>query len=344
MRLRDSEGFVDLFSGCGGLSLGLRWAGFRPVAAVDVDPLATATYRSNHTDALAVTADIREVEPRRLLKGTGTAAGQLALLAGCPPCQGFSSLRTHRGRIQVEDPSSDLIFEFLRFVEYLMPKTVMFENMPGLLEDARFERFKRIIAELGYRCEFAVLDAWDYGVPQRQRRLVFLGSRVGQLTLGRTQARKTVRETIGDLPKPGWSNDPLHDYSEKRTQRVMDLIRRIPKDGGGRSDLPSELQLPCHRRVDGFYDIYGRMSWRQPAPTITGGCINPSKGRFLHPTQDRAITLREAALLQGFPPEYRFSLAEGRYRLAELIGNAFPPPFARSHATALRNHLRECYP
>lgn len=186
MRLRDSEGFVDLFSGCGGLSLGLRWAGFRPVAVVDVDPLATATYRSNHTDALAVTADIREVEPRRLLKGTGTAAGQLALLAGCPPCQGFSSLRTHRGRIQVEDPSSDLIFEFLRFVEYLMPKTVMFENVPGLLEDARFERFKRIIAELGYRCEFAVLDAWDYGVPQRRRRLVFLGSRVGQLTLGRT--------------------------------------------------------------------------------------------------------------------------------------------------------------
>lgn len=119
----------------------------------------------------------------------------------------------------------------------------------------------------------------------------------------------------------------------------MTLIRRIPKDGGSRTDLPHGDQLACHQKFDGFKDVYGRMAWQKPAPTITSGCINPSKGRFIHPDANRAITLREAAILQGFPASYRFDMTQGRYRVARMIGNAFPPEFAEHHARALYEHL-----
>jgi DNA (cytosine-5)-methyltransferase 1 len=121
----------------------------------------------------------------------------------------------------------------------------------------------------------------------------------------------------------------------------MELIRKIPLNGGSRTQLGSHAQLPCHQDYDGFYDIYGRMSWDKPAPTITSGCINPSKGRYLHPRQHRAITLREAALLQGFPRRYRFNISAGRYPIARLIGNAFPPEFAAHHARRIAAALRE---
>ena len=119
----------------------------------------------------------------------------------------------------------------------------------------------------------------------------------------------------------------------------MSLIRRIPKNGGSRTDLPNMDQLECHQKLDGFNDVYGRMSWHEPAPTITGGCINPSKGRYIHPDDDRAITLREAALLQGFPKSYAFDMSRGRYPAAQMIGNAFPPKFAEHHARAIYTHL-----
>ena len=122
------------------------------------------------------------------------------------------------------------------------------------------------------------------------------------------------------------------------------LIRRIPKDGGSRTDLPTDEQLKCHQRLDGFRDVYGRMAWRKPAPTITGGCINPSKGRYIHPEEDRAITLREAALLQGFPKTYYFDMSQGRYPAAQMIGNAFPPKFAEHHARAIYELLQTAVP
>ena len=150
----------------------------------------------------------------------------------------------------------------------------------------------------------------------------------------------TVRDAIGALPKPDQSDDPVHNYKVTRAPHVLDIIRNIPRDGGSRSSLPARDQLPCHNRVDGFRDIYGRMAWRQAAPTITGGCINPSKGRFLHPAQDRAITLREAAMFQGFPKRYAFDVSKGRYPTAQLIGNAFPPTFAALHARALLRQLK----
>jgi DNA (cytosine-5)-methyltransferase 1 len=151
--------------------------------------------------------------------------------------------------------------------------------------------------------------------------------------------RKSVKWALSTLARCQVSDDPLHSYEVRRAPHVTDLIRKIPHDGGSRTDLPTDLQLACHQKCDGFKDVYGRMSWEQPAPTITGGCINPSKGRFLHPTEDRAITLREAAVLQGFSRSYRFDTSKGRYPVAQMIGNAFPPKFAEMHAAALLKEI-----
>jgi DNA (cytosine-5)-methyltransferase 1 len=142
-------------------------------------------------------------------------------------------------------------------------------------------------------------------------------------------------EAIGGLVPPEQSRDPLHNVPRKHSERVLKLIQAIPRDGGSRKDRAEELQLECHKRVQGFWDVYGRMAWNGPAPTITGGCTNPSKGRFIHPTANRAITLREAALLQTFPKSYRFPLEFGIETTALLIGNALPPEFVRRQARAL---------
>ncbi len=152
--------------------------------------------------------------------------------------------------------------------------------------------------------------------------------------------RKTVEEAIGGLPEAGQSGDPVHDMPENRTPKVLEIIRLIPKDGGSRRDLPEEFQLECHKRCNGFKDVYGRMAWNDVAPTIAGGCFNPSKGRFLHPEEDRAITMREAALLQGFPRRYKFPVTDNKSAVALMIGNALPPPFIAAHARSIKRALR----
>jgi len=329
---------IDLFSGCGGLSVGLSNAGFKVLAAVESEPLACATYKLNHPSVQLIERDITTIRPSFLRKRLGLEIGELTLLAGCPPCQGFSTLRTLNGGRTINEPMNDLLFEFLKFVKVFLPQAIMMENVPGLASDTRLERFKKTIAKLGYESEARVLDAADFGTPQRRKRMVLIALRGKAPAFAlKTKRRKTVKAAIASLPVPHKSDDPLHSYAVNRSAHVLALIRRIPHDGGGRTDLPEDEQLDCHKRCDGFRDIYGRMSWRGPAPTITGGCINPSKGRFLHPTQDRAITLREAALLQGFPRDYRFDLSRGKYPCAQLIGNAFPPKFAELHARTIRD-------
>ena len=274
------------------------------------------------------------------MESLGFKPGQLSLLAGCPPCQGFSSMRTLNGKHRAVGRGANMVYQLLRFTRVLKPQTVMLENVPGLANNWRLRVLIRGLHRLKYHVVSRVLDAADYGVPQRRRRLILVGSLLGEPTLAppRTK-RSTVRKTISLLPVPGNSGDPCHDLSERRKARVADLIRRIPKDGGSRADLGAESQLRCHIKSDGFHDVYGRMRWDDVAPTITGGCVNPSKGRFLHPDQDRAITLREAALLQGFPSSYKFALSQGKFRAAEMIGNAFPPGFVAPHARRLRRQI-----
>ena len=247
-------------------------------------------------------------------------------------------MRTLNGALSVEDPRNDLLFEVLRFVDLLRPKAVMIENVPGLAVDHRFAVFRERMIKTGYLGNYDVLNAADFGVPQRRRRLIYVAGFRRKIPFAKPVDRVvTVRDAIGDLPKAGRSGDSLHDLPENRTPRVMRVIERIPKDGGSRADLPDEYQLDCHKRCNGFNDVYGRMTWDDVSPTITSGCFNPSKGRFIHPEENRAITLREAALLQGFPHRYRFPSESGKSAVATMIGNALPPPFIAAHAGMVRH-------
>lgn len=332
---------IDLFSGAGGLSEGLRQAGFRVMAAVEVDSLAASTYKLNHPTVELITQDINRVSAADVMRRTKLQRGQLDLLAACPPCQGFSTLRTRNGSKRNRDTQNDLIFAVMKFVRGLRPKTVMIENVPGLGKSVRLHRFRMQLAKLGYKSQVDVLNVSDFGVPQRRRRLVLVASRVGDPEFAKpSRVERTVRDAIGDLPRPNQSKDPLHNYRAEHSNAVVERIKLIPKDGGSRSALGIDAQLGCHKRVVGFRDVYGRMAWEKFAPTITGGCINPSKGRFLHPTQNRAISLREAALLQSFPLSYAFDMSSGRYPVALMIGNALPPEFIRRQALSLLKHIR----
>ena len=341
---RNNPKAMDLFCGCGGTTQGLRDAGFSVIAGVENNALAIATYRENHPRTKVWYDDICDLKPQKLLRHHGLRKGELDLLTGCPPCQAFSSMRRLNGKRRVRDrESKDLVFEYLRFVEGLKPKVVMIENVPRLIDDYRFNQVRKRLRTLGYAGQPAIFNAADCGVAQRRHRMVYVASRVGKIEYAdavEEDARMTVRDMIGDMTSPGNSGDPLHDFPESRSQRIVDLIAAIPKDGGSRSALGNRKQLKCHTKCNGFKDVYGRMAWDDVAPTITGGCVNPSKGRFLHPEQNRAITLREAALLQSFPRDYFFSLDNGKFAVALMIGNAFPPLFVKHHAVEIRKHLQ----
>lgn len=335
---------IDLFCGAGGLTLGLKKAGFTVLAGIELNDVAASTYKLNNRRSKLYKADIRTLSPFQVMRDLGLEPGSLDLLAGCPPCQGFSSHRTRNKASATEDERNDLVFEFMRYVEAMVPKTVMLENVPALAKDWRVGEMADRLQALGYQIdsEFAqVKDAADFGVPQRRKRLLLKASRFGTIpNAKKIEARRTVLGAISELLPPGLSGDPLHDLPAVRTPKVQKLISLVPKDGGSRSQIPKEYWLNCHiNRPDGYHDVYGRMAWNDVAPTITGGCTNPSKGRFIHPEQDRAITLREAALLQTFPPRYRFSLARGKDAVALMIGNALPPEFIRRQAVQYRNHL-----
>jgi DNA (cytosine-5)-methyltransferase 1 len=325
---------IDCFAGCGGMSEGLRRAGYDVIGAIEIDKDAAAVYKLNHPDTKVWRRDITRLPATKILRDLGLRKGQLDLLGGCPPCQGFSTLRTYNGKRRIRDKQNDLIFQFQRLVLKLRPKRVMMENVPGLEDDFRLKKFRARLEGAGYASDAEVHNVVEYGVPQRRRRLVLLASRVPGTVEFAAPSRKvrTVGDAIGKLPKAGKSGDPLHDLPENRSRTVAARIRRVPRNGGSRSALPSRLCLRCHKDSNGFKDVYGRMAWDQPAPTITTGCFNPSKGRFLHPTAHRAITMREAALLQTFPRKYQFPARLGKVRLATMIGNALPPEFIRRHA------------
>jgi len=336
---------IDLFCGAGGLTEGLKQAGFKVLGGVELNKNAAHTYRLNHEESLCFEGDIRELSADEIFKKLNLNKGELDLLAGCPPCQGFSTLRTRKKVLAHEDDRNDLIFEFLRLIKDLMPKAIMLENVPALAKDFRIQVFLEELSSLGYLVDDTTVkieNAADYGVPQRRKRLIIKASRVGKIESTPVVNKKiTLRECFdsSNLGLAGQSGDWLHDYPQNRSDRVKDLISAIPKDGGSRKELPDHLVLDCHKnKPPQFTDVYGRMKWDDVSPTITGGCASPSKGRFLHPEEHRCITLREASILQTFPKTYKFPKIP-KQEIALLIGNALPPEFIRRHALSIRNSL-----
>lgn len=248
----------DLFSGCGGLTVGLKRAGFSVLAAVECWDAAAEAYELNHKDVRLLKSDIRECDPVELMRSLGLCAGDLDLLAGCPPCQGFSSLRTLNGHVPVTDQQNDLIFEFVRCAIAILPKTILLENVPALESDERLVRVKTILKKAGYIFEARVLDAADYGVPQRRRRLLFLASRVGPVIFP-TPAKKRV--TVGDRGTaftrrvrrcaPRFASPPLPPGLEADNPDPQG--RREPGRSGcsGSTALPPALErVPRHLRPD----------------------------------------------------------------------------------------------
>lgn len=334
---------IDLFSGAGGLTQGLKQAGFNVIGAVEIDSVFADSYLMNHPRTKLINSDICGLSLDTAAEKWNLRRGELDLLAGCPPCQGFSKIGTRNRGARSEDERNDLVFQVVRFSDYFRPKIIMIENVPALAKDNRMEKVVKHLEKEGYCVDIRVLNTEKYEVPQRRNRMILLASRLGQLKVQTRFEALATTKTIGDVfPKVKRShndNDPLWNYKENRTEKINKMISLIPKNGGSRVDLPPEYELECHKKTKGFKDVYGRMSWDKPSPTITCGCISPSKGRFLHPEENRAINLREAASLQTFPFNYRFSFKKGRQGVATMIGNALPPKFIEYQGRVIKSHL-----
>jgi DNA (cytosine-5)-methyltransferase 1 len=339
---------VDAFAGAGGLSLGLGQAGIDVVYSFDLDDIAIATQRRNpkyfgHESAVA---DINDLLGGELLRTVGMVRGELDLLAGGPPCQGFS---VQRGKATSEDPRNALVASYARLIDEVFPRVFIMENVPGLAGDranGALDPLWETTARLGYEVHKRIIDAADYGVPQRRKRFVVIGVRgdvAGHFEWPGVEqsARRTVRETIDWLPTPTEAtlgSYPLHRADKLSALNVQRIESLLP--GQGRDHLPEHLLAECHRRPSasiGHRNVYGRMDWDDVAPTITARFDSFTRGKFGHPEQSRSISLLEGALLQTFPADFAF---EGnKVEIARQIGNAVPPRFARELGRSINNLL-----
>lgn len=340
---------LELFAGAGGTSQGLADAGFRVLAAIENDPAAAETLRLNHAETEVLESDIREICPKELQKRLGLAPGALTLLAACPPCQGFSTL----GRGDPADCRNDLVAEIWRFAREFRPDAVLIENVAGFGKDSRSAHLFRQLRAIGYGVRSWILDARDFGVPQHRRRLIAIAVRNiyanelpddlrNALPSGFPTQAEPADVAIAAAGPIDIGADPLHT-SRQLSDVALERIRNIPP-GGSHSDLPDHLRLACHKRLrragkGGATSPYGRIRAGEPSPTMTTRCTTVSCGRFVHPTEDRAISLREAALLQTFPPEYAFA---GRHHAIERqIGNALPVLLAQAAGLIVQELLRK---
>lgn len=348
---------MDLFCGCGGVTEGLKFRNFKIVAAVDNSRDACKTYRVNHPNVKLYEEDIRNVNPLDI-RLCNLNNQDLDVLIVCAPCQPFSSQnklnRTGKKDSYLKDKRDNLILESVRFAKVLKPLVIFFENVSGLerFGKAIIAQLKQDLGDLGYTLGNPTpIDAANYEVPQRRKRCIMLAVLNGippKLPHPKTPPgnRITVRMTIGNGTLMSLQsgerdpNDPLH-YASNHLPLALERLKHIPKDGGSRSSLPLELQLACHQKYDGHSDVYGRMKWDDIAPTLTTGCIDVTRGRYSHPQDDRAITLREAALLQSFPQEYEFFGCKGS--LAEQVGNAVPVRLMYHLAPMLRQALKSAH-
>lgn len=337
---------VDLFCGAGGLTHGLQMEGVDVRVGIDIDPSCEYPYSQNNSAEFL----LRSVED---LHGMDLEnyfdPGCIRLLAGCAPCQTFSS---YNKKASTDDSRWWLLSHFSRLVNEVHPELITMENVPGLLKHGVFSRFLDDLEAGGYNVSYQVVKCEEYGIPQHRSRLVLLASRLAPITLippsewGRSKT--STWEAIGGLPelKAGASdpNDPLHKCSALSPTNLSRI--RASKPGGTWRDWPENLVAECHKKPTGknFSGVYGRMRQDEPAPTMTTQFFGFGNGRFGHPSQDRAISLREGAILQGFPPTYRF-VPEGRSvqmkAIGRLIGNAVPVGLGELIGASLTKHVKE---
>jgi len=324
---------IDLFCGCGAMTEGFKQAGVSIIAAIDNNKNACATYRKNHPKVHLIQEDIRLVDPSTLFHGHRE---KIDIIIVCAPCQPFSS----QNRYKKADERRLLSTEIIRFAECLSPEIIVFENVSGLISGVGQPVLKKIqsqLSKLKYKIGSPqMIDAADYLVPQRRRRCIMFATKNGVIPqllspIKINGKHKTVKDAIGDLQplKSGQKSDyDILHYARNHTENALQRMEHIPKNGGNRFSLPSSLELRCHKGKKLFPDVYGRMNWNMVAPTLTTGCTDITKGRFMHPSDNRAITLREAARLQTFPDNYKF--IGSSKEIALQIGNAVPILLAKA--------------
>ncbi|EFB4183030.1 DNA cytosine methyltransferase [Escherichia coli] len=332
---------IEGFCGAGGMSLGLKQAGFDIKLAFDINEDAVKTYNNNLGDH-CLQLDASAISGKFLLEKAGITS-RLDLFSGGPPCQGFSKQR--KGAHLLNDERNKLVLEYSRLVNELNPRAFLFENVEifgqkrgrDLIDEIKEKLFK-------YNIYTFFICSSDFGVAQKRGRFIMIGIDKSENSdypkLERTSSELTIKDVIGNLPPPP------EDYTEhseipnhikcKITKLNEERFSHVPP-GGGWKDIPHDLRLKCHQNVDtnsgGWPDVYGRLEWDKQCPTITAGFDSFTRGRYGHPSQNRAITLREGAMLQGFPINYRFYGKRDAIRLQ--IGNAVPPPVAKAAGTAI---------
>ncbi len=340
---------VDLFCGIGGLSYGMQSRGLHVLAGYDLDSTCQFAYEFN-TGACFIHKDIRKVSGEDIRSRYSNNA--IKVLAGCAPCQPFSSYAYKK---KDKDPNKyDLLYEFGRLVKEVQPDVVTMENVPAI----KSFKLKNVLSDFvttlkteGYSVNYKIVYCPNYGVPQTRRRLVLLASRLGDIHFISPTHKKghyrTVREVIGSLP-PIHSGEtcPTDNLHKSAALGALNLQRiQATPYGGSWKDWPKELWLECHKKEKGksFGGVYGRMVWDEPSPTITTQCTGLGNGRFGHPDQDRAISVREAALLQTFPMSYQFFSSEEEISITKAsryIGNAVPPRLGEVIGESIKEHIR----
>ena len=353
---------IDLFCGAGGLSTGLKKSGFRLCLGVDIDEKALKTYKCNLKRTKVLKEDIKKVTGEKITELTGINRRDNFLLAGCPPCQGFSSL----GKRDANDEKNELVYEYIRIINELEPSFILMENVPGMSTGVGKEIFKNVVKELeeNYHVEYATLNAADFGVPQIRKRLVLHGIRndvYDNLGLDKEKQKilpkpthskekkkgyrkwVTVRKAIFDLPILGagesYDDSIIKNHKARSLSETnIERLQEIRLHGGNREMISEELQLECHKKENVSYtDTYGIIDPDKPAPTITSGCTIISKGRYCHPTQNRGLSIREAARLQSFDDKFEFQGNMGEMSLQ--IGNAVPPKLAQASGKVIINYM-----
>ncbi len=335
---------IDFFSGCGGMSYGFYKLGekkkvYRHIAAFDIDKHANDTFYSNF-GSHPIDYDLGNISNKildKIIEERRAGRQNPLILIGCAPCQGFSAHRK-KDRQKKEDTRNSLVGAFGRIVAHLKPEFVIMENVPDLLSKkhiSHFDEFKEILEEENYVINTEVVNMAHYGVPQKRFRTVVLASKkfkpsIPPNIIAESKDFRTVRDAIGhlDIIESGEisETDSMHQTS-KHKKNTIEILAKVPKDGGFR---PKGVGPKCLDNVNGFSDVYGRLFWDKPSVTITARCRTPSCGRFTHPELNRGLSVREAALLQGFPENFIF---EGPFDdKFKQIGNAVPPIFSLSLA------------